>query len=78
MAGTGHYLDAVAGVVTQIAANTTSAGAGDSDKLVALNGSGQVDITMMPTGIGPDTATLVAKEAVAAGAFVNVDRKSVV
>jgi hypothetical protein len=68
----GKYLAQIAGVITEVAANTTSAGSGDASKLVALNGAGQVDLTMMPTGIGPDTATLVASEALSAGNLVNV------
>lgn len=51
---------------------TTSAGAGDSGKLAALDGSGRLDSTMMPVGIGADTATITASEALAAGDFVNV------
>lgn len=51
---------------------TTSAGAGDSGKVVALDGAGRIDSTMMPVGIGADTATITASEALAAGDFVNV------
>ena len=51
---------------------TTSAGAGDSGKLVALDGSGRIDSTMMPVGIGADTATITTSEALSAGDFVNV------
>ena len=66
------YLDLASGIITEKASTTTSAGAGDAGKIVGLNGSGQVDLTMMPTGIGPDTLTVPAKEAIAAGAFVNL------
>lgn len=66
------YLANNSGTMTEVAASQTSAGAGDAGKVVALNGAGQVDQTMMPTGIGPDTAVVVASEALAAGAFVNV------
>ena len=51
---------------------TTSAGAGSSGKVVALDGSGRIDTTMMPVGIGADTATIVASENLAAGDLVNV------
>lgn len=51
---------------------TSSAGAGDSGKVVALDGSGRIDNTMMPVGIGADTASITASEALAAGDFVNV------
>ena len=61
-----------AGTIIEVIPNTASSGTGDAGKLVALNSAGQVDITMMPTGIGPDTATINASEALSAGAFVNV------
>lgn len=51
---------------------TTSAGAGDSGKIPALDASGRIDTSMMPVGIGADTATITASEALAAGAFVNI------
>lgn len=51
---------------------TSSAGAGDSGKLVALDGAGRIDNTMMPVGIGADTASIQASENLAAGDFVNV------
>ena len=53
-------------------AKTTSAGAGDSGKVVALDGSGRIDLTMMPSGIGADTASILASEALAAGDLINI------
>lgn len=53
--------------------NTTSAGAGDSGKLVALNGAGKVDITMMPSGVGTPTLSLTAGESLSAGDFVYIN-----
>lgn len=49
-----------------------SAGAGDAGKLVALDGAGRISTTSMPVGVGPDTNTLTATEALAAGDYVNV------
>lgn len=57
---------------TILNATTVSAGAGDSGKIPALNGSGRLDSTMMPIGIGADTNSIVASEALASGDFVNV------
>jgi len=51
---------------------TTSAGAGDSGKTVALDAAGKIDSTMMPTGVGADTKTFVASETLAAGDLVNI------
>lgn len=57
---------------TEVEALTTSAGVGDSGKLVALDAAGRLSTTMMPVGIGADTASIVASEALAAGDFVTV------
>jgi len=61
-----------AGTLTEVAANLTSAGASDGGKIPALNASGTLDVSFMPTGIGPDTASIIASESLAAGAFVNI------
>lgn len=53
-------------------AKNTSAGAGDAGKVPLLDSAGRLDTTMMPVGIGQDTASIVASEALAAGDFVNV------
>lgn len=66
------YLYNNAGTITEKAAITTSAGAGDSGKIPALDSSGRLDNSVMPTGIGADTATITASEALAAGDLVNV------
>ena len=50
----------------------TSAGAGSVGKLTALDGSGRLDTSVMPVGIGADTAAITTSEAIAAGAYVNV------
>lgn len=49
-----------------------SAGAGDAAKVVQLDSSGRVDSSMMPVGIGADTAVITTSEAIASGDFVNI------
>jgi hypothetical protein len=66
------YLTNSGGFATEIIAPVTSAGAADAGKLPALNASGKLDSSVMPTGIGADTQVIVASEALAAGNFVNV------
>ncbi len=51
---------------------TSTAGAGDSGKVVALDASGLIDSSMMPVGIGADTAAITASENLAAGDLVNI------
>lgn len=66
------YLSNNAGTLTEVAANQTSAGAADGGKLVALDDQGRIDNSMMPVGIGADTAVIAASEALAAGDWVNI------
>lgn len=65
-------LQLVSGRPTEVEANITSAGAGDSGKLVALDSGGKIDQTMMPAGVGPDSISITSSENLAAGDFVNI------
>jgi len=62
------------GIVAPAVLNATasSAGAGDAAKIVQLDGTGRIDSTMLPVGVGADVATIAAGENLAAGDFVNV------
>lgn len=71
MAGN-KYLKNNAGVITEEAALQSSAGAGDAGKIVALDAAGRIDTSMMPVGIGADTASISASENLAAGDLVNI------
>lgn len=53
-------------------AKASSAGAADAGAVVALDGAGRIDSTMMPVGLGADTKSIQASEALAAGDFVNI------
>lgn len=66
------YLRLNGGVPTQTEATTSSTGAADAGKIVALDAGGKLDQTMMPTGIGADVAVVAASENLAAGDFVNI------
>lgn len=55
-----------------INAINTSAGAGDASKIVQLDSSGKIDMTMMPTGVGADSASITTSEAISSGDFVNI------
>ena len=66
------FLRLVNGVLTEIFGVQTSAGAGNAGDLVSLDDSGRIDDSMMPVGIGADTASIQASENLAAGDFVNV------
>lgn len=49
---------------------TTSAGAGSSGEIPALDSAGKLDSSMMPVGFGQDSVTATAGEALTAGDFV--------
>lgn len=53
-------------------ARNTSTGAPDAARIVQLDSNGRIDNSMMPVGIGADTAAIVASEALAAGDLVNI------
>jgi hypothetical protein len=61
-----------AGVLTEEATVTTSAGVGDAGKVPNLDSAGKIDNSMLPITIGKETVDLVASEALAAGDFVNI------
>lgn len=66
------YIKNSTGTLTEQAAVQTSAGAGNAGNIPALDSTGRLDNSMMPVGIGADTAVITASEALAAGDFVNV------
>lgn len=49
-----------------------SAGAGDAGKIAQLDSAGKIDMTMMPVGVGADSASITTSEALSAGDFVNI------
>jgi hypothetical protein len=57
---------------TEVEGLVTSAGAGDAGKIPALDGSGRLDTTVMPAGIGQNVSLIVASEALATGDWVNL------
>lgn len=71
MAGN-KYIKQSGGDLVEQSANQTSAGAGDAGKIVALDAAGLIDNSMMPVGVGADTASVVSSENLAAGDLVNI------
>lgn len=65
-------LDGTTNLPSQLTPNTTSAGAADAGKLIALNGSGLVDSTMLPSSSGLPSLSVPTSENLAAGAIVNL------
>lgn len=65
------YLKEDNGQITEQPA-ATAGGAGNENQIPELDGNGLLPLTMMPVGVGPDTATIVASENIAAGDFVHI------
>ncbi len=66
------YIGLSSGRLAETEGLVQSAGAGDAGKIPALDAGGKLDTTLMPTGVGADTATIAASENLAAGDLVNV------
>lgn len=66
------YIYNNAGQLTEREATVTSAGAGNAGDIPALDSNGRLDQSVMPTGIGADTATVASSENLAAGDLVNI------
>lgn len=62
----------VNGKLTQVEATVVSAGAGDAGELVALDSSGHLDVSVLPTGLGPNVKLILASENIGAGKYVNI------
>jgi hypothetical protein len=67
-----RFLTLVSGVQTLVEAIATSAGAGDANKVIRTSGDGRLDSSLMPSGIGAQTVTATATEALVAGDWVNL------
>lgn len=66
------FLRLIGGVITEVFGVQSSAGAANAGDFVALDDTGRLDNSVMPVGIGVDTKTIAASEALAAGDWVNV------
>lgn len=66
------YIRNNAGTLTETEATVTSAGAGNAGDIVALDNTGKLDESLMPTGIAADVSTVAASENLSAGDFVNI------
>jgi hypothetical protein len=66
------YVALTAGELAEVSGLATSAGAGDAGKIPQLDGAGRLDTSMMPVGIGADTASIQASENLASGDWVNI------
>ena len=66
------YISINAGVLTEVQATDSSAGAGDAGEIVALDAAGRLSTTMMPVGVGVENDLIISSENLAAGDLVNI------
>lgn len=66
------YLELTSTGISEKAAIDSSAGVGDAGKIPALDGTGRLDDSFLPVGIGADVQSVAASENLAAGDFVNI------
>lgn len=66
------FLKLVSGRPVDTTAAATSAGVADAGRIPKLDGSGRLDQTMMPVGVGADAKSMVASENIAIRDLVNV------
>lgn len=61
----------VLGAHTLVEATVVSTGVSEAGKILALDSAGKIDLSALPTGVGPDTKVAPASENLVAGNFVN-------
>jgi len=66
------YLQLGTAGIEEKAATDSSAGAGNSGDLVALDAAGKIAVNMLPTGVGPSTKSMLASESMTAPCLVNI------
>jgi hypothetical protein len=66
------YIKNNAGQLAEVEATVTSSGAGNAGDIVALDSSGKLDTTVLPTGIGATTKLAATTENLSAGELVNL------
>lgn len=66
------FLGFVGGKFKQLAAIAASTGSSDAGKIIAAGTDGKLHASFLPTGVGANTLTAVASEAIAAGKLVNI------
>ena len=69
---TNKFLTVISGATRLVQAIASSTGAGDANKLISTGSDGKLDVTILPTGVGPSVALIEASENLAAGDFINI------
>lgn len=66
------YIQLLNGKLAQKQATVVSTGVANDGDIPALDSTGKLDVSVLPTGVGPDVVILAATENLAAGSYVNI------
>jgi hypothetical protein len=66
------YVALIGNKLKEVFGQVTSAGVSDANKIVALDSTGKLDISLMPVGVGAEVVIADTSENLAAGDFVNL------
>lgn len=66
------YIKNNAGQLAEVEATVVSTGTNEAGKIIALDASGKIDTTILPTGIGAQTKVAATSESLSAGQLVNL------
>lgn len=66
------YIKNNGGQYAEVEGTVSSTGVAEAGKIVALDNSGKLDPTVMPTGIGAQTQAIICSETLTAGNLINI------
>jgi hypothetical protein len=66
------YIALISGKFKEVFGLVVSAGVADANKIPALDATGKLDISLMPTGVGAEVVVAASSENLTAGDFVNL------
>ena len=66
------YIKNNSGQLSEVEATVSSTGVSEAGKIVALDNSGKLDSTVMPSGIGAQTQAMPCSETLTAGNLINI------
>lgn len=69
---TNKYIALIGNKLKEVFAQATSSGVADADKLVALDSTGKLNISLFPAGIAAEVVVAITSENLLAGDFVNL------
>jgi hypothetical protein len=65
------YISLVSGKLKEVFGTQISSGVTDANKIPALDSSGKLDVSLLPTGVAPEVVIAPSSENLSAGDFVN-------